>query len=74
MTKSVYRANVNTGANVVKMAGNLTIPVDIHAYMVVPKQRKFVSFIYPTQLLFYDSDMSQFIVNWFSHTKIVNDH
>ena len=37
-TDSVYRADVNTGANVVLMAGSLGKPMDIHAYRAIPKQ------------------------------------
>ena len=39
-TDSVYRADVNTGANVVLMAGSLGKPMDIHAYRAIPKQGK----------------------------------
>ena len=39
-TDSVYRADVNTGANVALMAGNLGTPMDIHAYNGIPKQGK----------------------------------
>ena len=37
-TESVYRADVNTGANIVLMAGNLEKPMDIHAYSAIGKQ------------------------------------
>ena len=37
-TNSVYRADVNTGANIVLMAGDLGKPMDIHAYRAIPKQ------------------------------------
>ena len=36
--RSVYRADVNTGANAVIMAGDLGGPMDIHAYRATPKQ------------------------------------
>ena len=46
-TDSVYRADVNTGANVVSMAANLGRPMDIHAYSVIPKQGKaFITYLY----------------------------
>ena len=41
-TEGVYRADVNTGANVVLMAGDLDTPLDIHAYSAISKQRKCV--------------------------------
>ena len=44
-TDAVYRADVNTGANIVLMAGNLGRPMDIHAYSTVPEQRKSVYYI-----------------------------
>ena len=44
-TAAVYRADVNTGANIVLMTGNLGEPMDIHAYSAIPKQRKCVYYI-----------------------------
>ena len=44
-TEGVYRADVNTGANVVLMTGNLGRPMDIHAYSAIPKQRKCMYYI-----------------------------
>ena len=44
-TVAVYRADVNTGANIVLMTGNLGEPMDIHAYSDIPKQRKCVYYI-----------------------------
>ena len=44
-TDTVYRADVNSGANIVLMAGNLGRPMDIHAYSAIPKQRKCVYYI-----------------------------
>jgi hypothetical protein len=41
-TDAVYRAGVNTGANVILMTANLGQPMDIHAYSAIPKQRKCV--------------------------------
>ena len=40
-TDGVYRADVNTGANIVLMTGDLGQPMDIHAYSAIPKQREF---------------------------------
>ena len=34
----MYRADVNTGANIVLMAGSLAKPMDIHAYRAIPRQ------------------------------------
>ncbi|XP_028410906.1 uncharacterized protein LOC114533567 [Dendronephthya gigantea] len=39
-TDSVYRGDVNTAANIVTMASNLSKPMDIHAYSSIPKQQK----------------------------------
>ncbi|CAB4037662.1 low-density lipo receptor-related 4 isoform X1, partial [Paramuricea clavata] len=39
-TDAVYRAGVNTGANVVLMTANLGKPMDIHAYSAIPKQQQ----------------------------------
>ena len=36
-TNSVYRADVNTGANVKLLMANLGKPMDIHAYRAIPK-------------------------------------
>ena len=37
-TKSVYRAVINTGANITLLATGLVKPMDIHAYSIKPKQ------------------------------------
>ena len=37
-TDSVYRADVNSGANVKLLMANLGKPMDIHAYRAIPKQ------------------------------------
>jgi hypothetical protein len=45
-TDAVYRADANSGANIVLMVGNLGKPMDIHAYSAIQKQRKYVSTFY----------------------------
>ena len=52
-TDAVYRADVNTGANIVLMSGNLGKPMDIHAYISVPKQRKCVYILHISQIRRY---------------------
>ena len=37
-TNSVYRAEINSGANITRLATGLNRPMDIHAYSVNPKQ------------------------------------
>ena len=37
-TNSVYRAEINSGANITCLATKLKKPMDIHAYNVKPKQ------------------------------------
>ena len=39
-TDSVYRADVNTGANVTLLMGSLGKPMDIHTYTAIPKLGK----------------------------------
>ena len=46
----MYRADVNTGANIVLMSGNLGKPMDIHAYISVPKQRKCVYILHSSSI------------------------
>ena len=42
-TKAVYRASINSGANVTMLSGGLERPMDIHAYSVIPKQGEHLS-------------------------------